>query len=592
MHGRTGARKPGLATVLVLVLTTTVVGLSSTSNTAAPAGAAWIEGDALRWADGSTERWVENMTIGQAGNESNLQDGTWSTVSLSSDYFNSVPVVLTTTITTNGNQDPSDAQIKSVSKTGFDIRHCEYETSDSCNIHNGEAQSWIAIDPSKVDQVEGMKAGTVSVSNDNDVSVSFDSSFSNTPYVFAQIQTDNGEESDNIRIYSRSSSGFTLDYCEQEGTDSCDTSHSTETAGWVAIDPNVLDKNGIFDWGTASVSDSSWNSISFSQGYGSPPAIDVMVQTENGAQEAVYPEAKDLTSSGASVRYCEYNGTDNCDIHASETVAWWTAEVGKITVDGGVSTSGPKGAWWIEGSAMHWIDQNGLERSYTGLDTGNDPSALSGSAWIEGGQIHYIDASGNERKTSRPLIDNFEDGNLLEYDNGDTESIHIDSNDVYEGSYSVQVGNSTDGNVIFAWSSSGLGVYPSAGDKFRFYYKTKYGGSGSHNFRFAIQASDTYYNIYFKPWDSDFGLKEVSSGSGTTIQEVNYDYSGGNWYKIVVDWQSDGTITATLYDASSGSQEAQVSGTPSNTYDSGGVGYWTNNNNDLLGWIDGIKITG
>ena len=148
--------------------------------------------------------------------------------------------------------------MKGVSQSGFDIRHCEYDGGDSCDGHADETNSWIAIDPSKTSQVEGLQAGTVSVQDSNSPTVSFDQSFSNTPLVFAQFQTHNGnDDSLNIRVHSVSTSDFTLDSCEQDGSDGCDSSHTSETAGWVAIDPNTFDGSGLFDTGTTSVSESS-----------------------------------------------------------------------------------------------------------------------------------------------------------------------------------------------------------------------------------------------------------------------------------------------------------------------------------------------
>ncbi len=81
---------------------------------------------------------------------------------------------------------------------------------------------------------------------------------------------------------------------------------------------------------------------------------------------------------------------------ANGTMEGWVAPDALTDVG---SSSGPPGALWVEDSSMHWIDQNGYERAYTGTDTGNNPSGAStGSIWIQEGRMHYIDASGNERR--------------------------------------------------------------------------------------------------------------------------------------------------------------------------------------------------
>jgi hypothetical protein len=60
------------------------------------------------------------------------------------------------------------------------------------------------------------------------------------------------------------------------------------------------------------------------------------------------------------------------------------------------------GAFWVEGSAIHWIAQDGTERSYTGPSVGTPPGATVGAVWNESpSDVHslrYIDASGVARQ--------------------------------------------------------------------------------------------------------------------------------------------------------------------------------------------------
>ncbi len=279
----------------------------------------------------------DSSTLGEAGRQTDMWDATWYSESLSESY-GSTPLVFATTQTVNGDQDPSQAHVRGVSTSGFETQHCEVELPNGCDYHNGETNGWVAVDPGDVNGVSGMETGTFSISNDVSKSVSFSSSFSSTPLVFAQVQTDNGAEAPkNVQVTSTSTTGFTLEFCEQETTDGCDTSHTSETVAWWAVDPSTASKGGAFDWGTVSVTDSGWEPVSFS--FSNSPVVVAMVQTENGAQEALYSEVKGVSTSGADVRYCEYDGNDECDVHATETVAWLAVEPGSINYDGGSSSN-------------------------------------------------------------------------------------------------------------------------------------------------------------------------------------------------------------------------------------------------------------
>lgn len=73
-------------------------------------------------------------------------------------------------------------------------------------------------------------------------------------------------------------------------------------------------------------------------------------------------------------------------------------EIQQLYQGEGSRVGGPVGSTWVEGSGLHWIDQNGFERAFGGVDTGNSPSGASlGSTWLEDSSLTYIDNSGSER---------------------------------------------------------------------------------------------------------------------------------------------------------------------------------------------------
>ncbi|MEF8847058.1 MAG: PKD domain-containing protein [Candidatus Paceibacterota bacterium] len=298
------------------------------------------------WSGSPSGGELGGTVVGEAGLRGSMNGPEWNSVSFSEDY-DSAPSVFVTTQTTNGGQDPSAAHSRNVSTNGFDTQHCEFDGGDSCDGHNAEENGWIAIKESKINNISGMKAGSVQAGGGH-TTISFDSSFSNDPYVFAQVQTENdGGNPRNVQVQNVSTNGFTLEFCDQDGTDGCE-GHGNETVSWWAIDPTVADKKGMFDWGTVGVDDSAWESVSFSTAFGSKPAVIAMSQTENGGQEALYPEVDNVDVDGASVRYCESEADNSCDTHAHEKVAWVAVESGSMMISD----------FLVEDSGLGWIDLN------------------------------------------------------------------------------------------------------------------------------------------------------------------------------------------------------------------------------------------
>lgn len=110
-----------------------------------------------------------------------------------------------------------------------------------------------------------------------------------------------------------------------------------------------------------------------------------------------YVAAGSESGSFNAHNYGDFNGQiDEFKIYHRELSA---REIGQLyNGDGTEPSGGPgtPGSIWVEGNSLHWIDQNGIERVYTGAASGTS-SGPSGSAWIEGSYIHYIDQSGQER---------------------------------------------------------------------------------------------------------------------------------------------------------------------------------------------------
>lgn len=174
-----------------------------------------------------------------------------------------------------------------------------------------------------------------------------------------------------------------------------------------------------------------------------------------------------------------------------------------------------------------------------------------------------------------PVIDDFEDGDLSEYPS--SSSFSVDQSIVHDGSYALSV--SSAGNLS---STSGLANYPSQGDTFTFWYYPE-GQFSDFGFVFAAQSevgdADGSENIpgyyaFFSLYNGNIQIDEVGTDFAVlTLASGSASLSSNNWYKGEVHWATNGEITFTVYD-SSGNQLQSITAT-SDTYSSGGVGYYS-----------------
>lgn len=81
---------------------------------------------------------------------------------------------------------------------------------------------------------------------------------------------------------------------------------------------------------------------------------------------------------GTKLHYIDANGVER-------------AEEGTVTGD-----TGDAGFLWMEGNNLHYIDESGAERYIAGTDTGADHTA--GYLWIEGQYLHFNSENGDERR--------------------------------------------------------------------------------------------------------------------------------------------------------------------------------------------------
>lgn len=145
------------------------------------------------------------------------------------------------------------------------------------------------VDASQTSALDGIEAGTFNADESFDtgpglITVSYTETFSNTPYVFTAIQSNNGNGPIVTRVSSSSNSSFNAGICEQNSQDGCNPSHGTETVGWIAIDPSANPFYKDMDIGTGNSNASSWiwTNASFIQSFNDVPVAISQTVTNNG----------------------------------------------------------------------------------------------------------------------------------------------------------------------------------------------------------------------------------------------------------------------------------------------------------------------
>jgi len=169
---------------------------------------------------------------------------------------------------------------------------------------------------------------------------------------------------------------------------------------------------------------------------------------------------------------------------------------------------------------------------------------------------------------SQDTIESFESGGLSAYGGGKTNP-NVQTGTVYNGTYALEITTSNFGGDII----SDTGRTLQQGDRFSArVYVASGGGAGSVLFGTDAESSPNGYGIQL----SDSGyirVHTVDNGAfGSILAGKSTNVPTGEWVRVVVNWKTDGTITATLYD--SAGTEVESLTTSDSTYTQGGIGWW------------------
>ena len=201
--------------------------------------------------------------------------------------------------------------------------------------------------------------------------------------------------------------------------------------------------------------------------------------------------------------------------------------------------------------------------------TGAGVQSSMGSA----GQEPLIDAI-QLSSSETALIDDFEDSNLAEYTvsyGQGNESLV--SSPTYTGSQALALSGG-DTKLI---STSGLAVYPSAGDRFSYRVRATSDASNDTDrgsIAYGVQDTDNHYYVLLDFDNDKVNLSRWEAASQSKLAEdTSVTLSEDTWYKVVVDWSATGRHTITVFD-DSGSQVTELHAVDE-TWASGGVGYFS-----------------
>ena len=170
----------------------------------------------------------------EAGTVTAPGDGSWVSASFASG-FPSTPVVVSSVTTVN----ESDAVVtrnRGVDTSGFELRIQEEEKRRY--NHASETVAWVAWEPGS-GTVGGIRyeVGTTGDSvTHNFKTISFSSSFSSAPYFLADMQTQDGGDTANVRYRNLNASSVQVQIDEEQSKNS-ETNHTTEEVGYLAFEP-------------------------------------------------------------------------------------------------------------------------------------------------------------------------------------------------------------------------------------------------------------------------------------------------------------------------------------------------------------------
>jgi len=247
--------------------------------------------------------------------------------------FSSTPIVFAEPITETGGQAVQPV-IDNVTTTTFDLRIEEDRGRDGSWLngpHVFETVNWIAFDPTEITAGEGIEAGTSNFYQPNyahSETVTLTETYASVPFVFAQLNTNNGGHVSRPDLTSLSTTSFDVRDEEDpgDGVDpgGWDGRHMAEDMAYLAIDSTLdLSDSGMY-FDSESITE-SWTTVCYlgdcSDVYVDVPSVFVEIQSENEADTA-QADLRNVGVASFDVRLEEQTLGGWGNTHVAEDVAW------------------------------------------------------------------------------------------------------------------------------------------------------------------------------------------------------------------------------------------------------------------------------
>ena len=181
-----------------------------------------------------------------------------------------------------------------------------------------------------------------------------------------------------------------------------------------------------------------------------------------------------------------------------------------------------------------------------------------------------------------------EENDLDNFD-GDTSVFEIVSGRQVTGDFSLEGTPSFADNIR---SQSGLNRYPEPGEKFACYLQEIDNDAGVLAM-FGVQDASNFYGFGFRDDELVIHKDGFSVSDNIGGEEQVSGLSDGEWFDLEVEWQSDGTITLSVFEIDQNSGDRQnllgdVSATDTD-YSSGGVGFGSSSGGSIA--LNNYRVT-
>lgn len=145
-----------------------------------------------------------------------------------------VEAVVLAEVTSVNEEDAVTTRIRNVDATGFEV---QIEEEEALGPHGAETVSWIALETGTTPGMDVFRTSD-QLSHRVD-SFQFNTGFSSTPVLLADMQSIDGGDTATVRLSAVDANGVLL-YVDEEQSRDTETNHTDETAGYVALASGLL----------------------------------------------------------------------------------------------------------------------------------------------------------------------------------------------------------------------------------------------------------------------------------------------------------------------------------------------------------------